>query len=217
MAANHSSLWKRTWRRTSCINCDLSFFEFAMQKLIWPCAGFLGVLLLLFLSGAGGGENSNYPRGSATTSDQGVSFKNSDTSKRLGETITTDQFEISINSIEIEPVVGMKYNESIADKGYVYVVVNWQYKSILLEPVMNFPSPSIRLQDGDNNLISSDFSATESYASEYDLNRERFKALVSGRVVEEAEVYLVDRMQYKQGQWRVQIIADTDSYVNIKR
>lgn len=217
MATDHLSIWQWIGERKACISGFWCHHQSVGHKLVGLCTVFLGILMILSLSGAGGSETDTSAGFTFDNSSEAMPLESLEQSDKLGETIITDQFEIVISSIQSQTAVGLKYNALSAAQGYVYVIVNWQYKSIIPEPGLYTQAPRICLLDGENRPMSADFGATESYASQFGLNRGHFEDLIYGNVVEEAEVYLVDKAQYQEGSWGVQVISETESYVGIAR
>lgn len=186
--------------------------------------GIIGLLVIFAVFGALYGVVFAAIPGSDSENPDAVSASSSmnfseqgEVSAAIGDVIRTEQFEIAIDSIEEKQTVGTKYIQSEAPEGFMYLVVTWSYKGIADRPIDAFPSPSLKLQDRDRTENDPDISASGSYASEVNLDREVFSDLIPGVLVKDAQVFEVSKEQFDKDGWRLRIKADKNIFITLKK
>lgn len=168
------------------------------------------VFLVLFIGIAVVSNTGN----KATVTD-GANTVTNEIVANVGDVITTDQFELTITSIEERGQVGTQYFMSQPSEGGTYVVVNWQYKNISDKPISSFSTPSIKLIDAKKTQYGSDIGASSNYATEANLDSKVLSDLNPGILIKDADVFEIAKDQFATGGWRLYIKADKDAYVNI--
>lgn len=132
---------------------------------------------------------------------------------KVGDTITTDKFEITVMSVEQRDSVGDDLFNSKPAEGGVYIAVQWKYKNISDEPVSSFSVPTIKLFDSNDTKYSSDVGSSGSFATELKLDRKLLSDLNPGITVNDADVFEVARDSFEKGGWKLMLDSDKDVYV----
>ena len=163
----------------------------------------------------GGGDNTENNTETGTNVKTNVS-KNEVQTIQIGETITTDDYEITVTKVEQKNKVGSQYLSSTPADGGTYVCVQWKYKNISSEPKSSWDFPSIKLLDGNDVKYSSDISASSYYATETDPDRKIMSDLNPQITTSDSDVFEVSKELYANEGWKLLIDTDKDFYVEIK-
>ncbi len=134
----------------------------------------------------------------------------------IGDTITTDKYEITIISVKELTKVGGEYLNKQVSEGGTFVAVDWKYKNITNEPIGMFSFPSIKLLDSSDTKYSSDVDASSYYATETDPDRKIVSDLNPGITVTDSDVFEISADTYANGEWKILVDADKNYYVKIK-
>jgi hypothetical protein len=129
---------------------------------------------------------------------------------KVGETYTTEKFEITVISVEMKEKVGSEFFESEPAEGGEYVAVRWKYKNISKEPIGMFSTPSLKLLNPDGIQFDADIGASSAHATELDLTAKVVSDLNPGITVEDAEVFEVEKGSFDGATWQLLIEADED-------
>lgn len=130
------------------------------------------------------------------------------TSYKVGDTIKTAKFEITVTKMELRDSVGKEPFLSKPADGGVYVTIQWRYKNISDKPVGTFSMPSLHLIDPKQTKYSRDTGASSSYATELDLTHKVFSDLNPGISVTAASVFEVSKDSFDSKTWSFVIEAD---------
>ncbi len=165
---------------------------------------FLCVTLFVFLAtGSFGGDT------------QPDSQQIQEATAKVGDTITTNKFEIVVTSIEARTKVGTDFFNSTPAEGGIYVTVQWKYKNITSEPIGSLSTPSIRLIDKNNTRYRPDINASGNFATELNLDRKILSDLNPGITVKAAAVFEISKEFYEGGGWKLMVDADENAYILI--
>ena len=203
-----------------CPSCGLDQRNWFMRHKIMT---FFGVVILLGIIGSLGSGGSDEPTVATSgyvENDAKVTSGEVNEPKRpianVGDVITTDKFEITVNNIEVRDHVGNNMFGSEASEGGTYVAVQWKYKNITDEPVGSFSTPSIKLVNEKDVKYDADIGASASYATELDLNSKVFSDLNPGITVKDAQVFEISKELLEGGNWAILVDSDKDIYVPVK-
>ena len=152
---------------------------------------------------------------SAGSSSSGSSGSNTITAK-VNETVTTEDFEITVTSIKKLKKVGNEYFNSEPASGGIYLAITYTYKNISEKPMGMFDTPSFYLYDSNDVKYKTDTGASSLYASELELNEKVLSELNPGISVNGADVFEVSQEKIKEGNWKLKIVADKNIYINIE-
>ena len=169
----------------------------------------VGILLLIIVSAAGGGDDSS-SSGNASTKETKAETATEAPTTKIGDVLTTDKFEITVESVETRTKVGGQYFDSTPSEGGIYVVINWNYKNISDSPISSWSCPSLHIKDANGTEYDADIGATSSFATEIDLDRKVLSDLNPGISVKDAEVFEVSEELYQAGGFSVFVDADKD-------
>ncbi|MDZ4064724.1 MAG: DUF4352 domain-containing protein [Coriobacteriia bacterium] len=178
----------------------------------------IGIVIgVLLLCGIGSVLSSGDDDGASTTENvatQGADAENTEAEApampKVGEMYTTEQFEITIVSVDTKEKVGSEFFESTPADGGEYVAIRWKYKNISKKPIGMFSTPSLKLLNPDGVEFGSDVGASSSYATELDLTEKIISDLNPGITVEGAGVFEVEKGSFDRGAWEVLVDADED-------
>jgi len=169
--------------------------------------GFLAVILIgigliwMISDGASAGSSSS---GSSTIT------------AKVNETVTTDDFEITVTSIKKLKKVGNEYFNSEPASGGIYVAIQYTYKNISNEPMTMWDTPSFYLYDSNDVKYKTDSGASMSYATELDLDEKVLSELNPGISANGADVFEVSAERIEEGLWKLKIVADKSIYIDIE-
>ena len=188
-----------------CPNCGAKNSKpFYKKWWVWVIAA---VLVIAVGSSLGGGSDSEPTKKSSEQAKE--------TSYNIGDTLSTDKFEITVTSVNTAKKVGSEYFSEEPSEGGIYVIVNWECKNISDSPVSSFSCPSIYLKDKNGTQYDSEVSATSYYATEVDLDRKILSDLNPGINVKDAQVFEVSEEAYNAGGFSVFVDADKDFSIGI--
>ncbi len=179
----------------------------AKNKTRSKLGGFLAVILIgigliwMISDGASAGSSSS---GSSTIT------------AKVNETVTTDDFEITVTSIKKLKKVGNEYFNSEPASGGIYVAIQYTYKNISNEPMTMWDTPSFYLYDSNDVKYKTDSGASMSYATELDLDEKVLSELNPGISANGADVFEVSAERIKEGLWKLKIVADKSIYIDIE-
>ncbi len=189
-----------------CPNCGVDQRNWFMRHKIISFVGL--VVLIVIISNLGGGGGSDPTVTSTTAEEASVPIK-------VGDTITTDKFEITVTAVEERAEVGSEFFSAKAAEGGKYIAIQWKYKNISDKPIGAFSQPSLKLVDSSGNKYDSDLDATSSYATEKELDSKILSDLNPGISVTDAEVFEVSTELYDPAGWKILIDSDKDAKVDL--
>ena len=134
----------------------------------------------------------------------------------IGDTVSTNKFELTLTNVEIKNKVGTEYLNSTPAEGGIYVAVKWKYKNVSNAPISSWNHPILYLYDSNNTRYSSDISASSYYATEVDPDRKILSDLNPGISTTDADVFEISKDNYDNGEWFIEIDADTKVKFKIK-
>lgn len=134
----------------------------------------------------------------------------------IGNTISTDKFELVVTSVETKNKVGTKYFNSTPSECGIYVAVQWKCKNISNEPISSWDLPTIYLYDSNNTRYSTDIDASSNYATEIEPDRKVFSDLNPNITTTYSHVFEIAKENYENDTWTLQINADENVKVKIK-
>jgi len=135
---------------------------------------------------------------------------------KLNETVTTDDFEITVTSIKKIKKVGNEYFNSEPASGGIYVAIQYTCKNISDEPMGIFDTPSFYLYDSNDVKYKTDTGASMSYTTELDLDEKVLSELNPGISANGADVFEVSSERIEEGNWKLKIVADKNIYITIE-
>jgi len=141
---------------------------------------------------------------------------NVQTTVKIGDKITTGNYEITITSVKTAKKVGVEYFNTTPSEGGIFVVVDWKYKNISAEPKGMFEFPSLQLVDQKGTVYSSDVDASSYYAMQTDPDRKVLSDLNPGITVKDSSVFEISKTAYATGTWTLNVDADKDAVVKVK-
>lgn len=171
----------------------------------------LGVFLAIILIGIGiiWMISDGVSAGSSSSGSNTITAK-------VNETVTTDDFEITVTSIKMLKKVGNEYFNSEPASGGIYVAIQYTYKNISNEPMGMFDTPSFYLYDSNDVKYKPDTGASGFYATEIKLNEKVLSELNPGISANGADVFEVSAEKIKEGLWKLKIVADKSIYIDIE-
>ena len=175
----------------------------------------IAVIVIGIIGAISGGDSDTQVK--KNTASENVAQQNPDNSVssggendkayNIGDVITTDKFEIKVNSVETRKSVGGEYFSQTPSDGGVYVVVSYEVKNISDEPISAFLCPSVKLEDSGKITYDSDIGASSYYATEANLDTKIVSDLNPGITVKDAEVFEISEESYNAGGFSVYIDA----------
>lgn len=133
----------------------------------------------------------------------------------VGDTFSTKNFEIQVQSAALRSSVGAAWVASQPSEGGVYVAVVWSYKNISQKPISTFSQPRIRLLAPDGTKYDQDLGASVAFTTELELDSKAFSDLNPGIKVVDAGVFEVSRELFDPSSWILLIDADQDQRVRL--
>lgn len=130
----------------------------------------------------------------------------------IGDTITTDKFEIRVKSVQTQTSVGGQYSSETPAEGGIYVCVDFEYKNISTEPISTFSCPSVNLKDANGTSYDYDVGASFSYALQVDPNRKTLSDLNPGIQVSDSKVFEISKDAYSAENFVLVVNADGNNY-----
>jgi len=172
----------------------------------WPArhpilTGLMAIIGLVILVSSAGGKSGSTKTGSSSNQAQEPQYK-------IGDTIKTDNFEVTITSAKERSSVGSSYFRKSPSEGGTFLAVQWSYKNISDKPINTFNFPSIRLVDSNSTTYDSDIGTSGNFATELNLDRKIFSDLNPGITVKDASVFEVSKEQFAKGEWKLLIKVD---------
>jgi hypothetical protein len=125
-----------------------------------------------------------------------------------GDTVTTSQVELLVESVAAAPRVGGQFMSATAPEGSTYVVVRYTIKNISAKPLGMFDKPSVHLVDPAGVEYDEDLGGTAAYATSTDLDEKVLSDLNPGIRTRGAAVFNVATDRFKPETWSVVIKAD---------
>lgn len=176
----------------------------------------IALIVIIAVSSNSGNKSGNNNTANSVTNNTTTAGNNTDiqTMYSVGETITTDKFEITINNIQTKESVGGKYSPKEASDGGIYVCVDYEYKNISNQPISSFSCPKIKLKDSNDVSYDSDLSATMHYSTETTPDNKALSDLNPGIKVSDSDVFEISKEEYAKGGFY--IVVDADKKFNVK-
>ena len=197
----------------SCPQCGAKNSKpFYKKWWVWGMA----LIVIIAVSSNSGNKSGNNNTANSVTNNTTTAGNNTDiqTLYSVGETITTDKFEITINNIQTKESVGGKYSPKEASDGGIYVCVDYEYKNISNQPISSFSCPKIKLKDSNDVSYDSDLSATMHYSTETKPDNKALSDLNPGIKVSDSDGFEISMEEYAKGGFY--IVVDTDKKFNVK-
>jgi hypothetical protein len=135
---------------------------------------------------------------------------------KVNETVTTDDFEITVTSIKKLKKVGNEYFNSEPASGAIYVAIQYTYKNISNEPMGMLDTPSFFLYDSNEVKYKTDSGASMYYSIELDFNEIVISELNPGISANGADVFEVSTEKIEEGLWKLNVVADKSIFINIE-
>lgn len=170
------------------------------------------ILLILGIIGSMGNDNTKNVDNTANKTPETEQAKKEEVKYQVGQVIPADNLEITITNVEQTKQVGGEYFEEKASEGGTLVVVNWKYKNVSKEPLGTFSSPTIKLIDENGTEYDGDLGKTSAYVTEKEIDRKILSDLNPGITVTDAEVFEIGEESFSEGNWRLKIRFDGNSY-----
>jgi hypothetical protein len=172
----------------------------------WPArhpilTGLMAIIGLIVLVSSAGGKGGSSKTGSSSNQTQEAQYK-------VGDTIKTDNFEVTITSAKERGSVGSSYFRKSPSEGGTFLAVQWSYKNISSNPVNAFKFPSVKLVDSNSTTYGSDIGASADFATELNLDRKILSDLNPGITVKDASVFEINKGQFEKGGWKLLIGVD---------
>ena len=197
----------------SCPQCGAKNSKpFYKKWWVWGIA----LIVIIAVSSNSGNKSGNNNTANSVTNNTTTAGNNTDiqTMYSVGETITTDKFEITINNIQTKESVGGKYSPKEASDGGIYVCVDYEYKNISNQPISSFSCPKIKLKDSNDVSYDSDLSATMHYSTETKPDNKALSDLNPGIKVSDSDVFEISKEEYAKGGFY--IVVDADKKFDVK-
>ncbi|MFH1767376.1 MAG: DUF4352 domain-containing protein [Patescibacteria group bacterium] len=176
-------------------------------------------ILIVIVGLLSGDETSPAPQKAQNGSSEATSNADEaqpEQSFTVGDTIKTEEFEITITDVAGRNSVGSDFFESTPAEGGVYIAVQWKYKNISDEQIGSFSTPRLTLVSPTDVEFDADIGASGNLATELDLDRKVFSSLSPGITVKDAEVFEISKEMYGDGtNWKMLVRADDDVAVEI--
>jgi len=172
------------------------------SRLMGSIAGISVLSLLIALALACGGEDAKPAQ--------------ADLSGKVGEKITTGQYEITVPSVKARNAVGGAFLSEKPAEGGVFVVVHFSSKNTTSKPISSYELPSIKLIDPNNVSYDNATGAAAAYAGEANLDTKAFSDLNPGITQKDADVFEVSRELWNKPGWKIMVDADKDIAITVK-
>lgn len=136
---------------------------------------------------------------------------------KVGQTIKTNNFEITLTKLVDKTVVGGQFLSQSASEGAVFVAVEFKYKNISGQPISSRKLPKkLKLIGPDGIKYESDMGASSKYATETKNNSKIMSDLNPGITSNNSKVFEISKDSWKQPGWSLLIDADDDVYYKLK-
>ena len=136
---------------------------------------------------------------------------------KVGQTIKTNNFEITLTKLVDKTVVGGQFLSQSASEGAVFVAVEFKYKNISGQPISSRKLPKkLKLIGPDGIKYESDMGASSKYATETKNNSKIMSDLNPGITSNNSKVFEIAKDSWKQPGWSLLIDADDDVYYKLK-
>ncbi|MBP7498092.1 MAG: DUF4352 domain-containing protein [Bacteroidales bacterium] len=145
----------------------------------------------------------------------GSSTSEPDLVGKVGETINTGKFAITVSSVTSRNRVGNEYFNEKAPAGATFIAVNFNYKNISKEPISSFSVPDVKLIDPNNVTYEPAVGASGYYAAQINLNKKVASDLNPGISQRDAAVFEVSKEIWAQKGWKIRISADKNIDITI--
>ena len=149
-------------------------------------------------------------------SDSGDKASTASITGKVGQTLKTDEFEITVTSVSSSKSVGGEYFGEKASEGAVFVIVNFKSKNITNSPISSSDLPEAKLIDPNDIVYEEASGATISYQTDKNINTKVLSDLNPGVTEKNASVFEVSSENWKKAGWRVRIDADEKVDVTVK-
>lgn len=193
----------------SCPQCGAKNSKPFYKK--WWVWGIALIVIIAVSSNLGNKSGTNNATNSSTTAANSSDIQ---TMYSVGETITTDKFEITINNIQTKESVGGEYFSTDASDGGIYVCVDFEYKNISNQPISSFSCPKIKLKDSNGVTYESDINATAYYSTETNPDNKALSDLNPGIKVSDSDVFEISKEEYAKGGFS--IVVDAGKKFDVK-
>ena len=172
------------------------------------------IIILVMAAGTGDKDTdgSNQNSSDTASTDATVTEK---PEYSIGDTITTDKFEITITNLQTRTSVGNSYLNSKPSEGGIYVCDDFEYKNITEKPISSISCPHLTLKDSKGISFNSDTEATAYYSTETSPDRKIVSALNPGITVTNSAVFEISADDYNAGGFSLVIKADKSFNVKI--
>lgn len=188
-----------------CPKCGKDQRNFFMRHPI------LYTILILIIIGVVAGSGSD---NTGNTTVKSTENQVQETVYNIGDVISNEKYEITINNVGTATKVGTQYVNSQPAEGGVYVCVDFTYKNVSTEPISSWDFPTVELVDSNGVKYSSDISASSYYATEKDPNRKVLSDLNPGITVTDNKVFEIAEESYNQGEWF--LVVNSNMKIKVK-
>ena len=136
---------------------------------------------------------------------------------KVGQTVKTNNFEITLTKLVDKTVVGGQFINQNASEGAIFVAVEFKYKNISGQPISSRKLPKkLKLIGPDGIKYESDMGASSKYATETKNNSKIMSDLNPGITTNNSKVFEISKDSWKQPGWSLLIDADDDVYYKLK-
>lgn len=169
------------------------------------------VIVVIAVASSGGNDSGN------NTDDVTVSntAEQKEVIYNVGDTITTDKFDITVTDVKTAKKVGSTYLSQDVSDGGIYVIVEWEYKNISDSPISSFSCPMLKVVDQNGTKYDADINASTYYSTEVNLDTKILSDLNPGIKVKDADVFEISEEAYNAGGFSIKVDADKDFEIKI--
>ena len=127
---------------------------------------------------------------------------------KVGETLKSDNFEITVTSITSSKTIGGGFVTEKAGEGAIFVIVNYKSKNITSKPISSFSLPRVILIDPDNTVYEKASGASSMYKASGGIDTKVLSDLNPGITQRDANAFEIANENWKKSGWKVRIKAD---------
>jgi hypothetical protein len=133
----------------------------------------------------------------------------------IGDSVTEDQIQITVTSVDTYSTVGGQFLSHTASQGGILVAVQFSFKNISKTPVGAFSQPSAHLLDPSGTSYDPDVEATTDFAQQINEDQKVLSDLNPGITTQGESVFEVSSDSYNPATWHLIFGDDTDDVFSL--
>ena len=133
----------------------------------------------------------------------------------IGKVISTNKFEIEVQSIETSNHVGNEFFNSKPAEGALFITVIYTYKNISKKPIGMFSFPDAKLIDSEGTEYDKSDEATVNFGIQIKETEKVTSDLNPGIKVKSGVVFEIAKEYWNKSNWKLRIDADKTIEINV--